>query len=72
MALSGRDTDITSVMEDEEKRLRVLELMERSTAAPTAAEREDAKRQLAEVGASWRGFPGQRRRGDVPPGVCVR
>lgn len=47
-------------------------LVEIATKGETDEEREEAERKLAELGSSWRGFPGQRRRGEPPAGVCVR
>lgn len=60
------------MMDTEERRLAILELTERAIEATTAEERDEAKRQLAKVGSDWRGFPGQRRRGEFPVNVCVR
>lgn len=40
--------------------------------APTDEERERAKAKLRELAAEWRGYPGQRRRGELPEGVEIR
>lgn len=35
-------------------------------------DRKKARERLREFAADWRGFPGQRRRGDLPAGVEIR
>lgn len=40
--------------------------------APDEEDRKKARERLKEFAADWRGFPGQRRRGDLPAGVEIR
>lgn len=39
--------------------------------APVDA-RKAAEERLRELASEWRGYPGQRRRGELPSGICVR
>jgi hypothetical protein len=48
------------------------ELVDVSVSAPDRDDRDAAKAKLSGLAASYRGFPGQRRRGDLPSGVEIR
>jgi hypothetical protein len=78
MALSGRDTDtpgdITKVVHAmiKERQVEIRTLLECVTNAETEEERTAAERRLDELASEWRGFPGQRRRGELLHGVNVR
>lgn len=52
--------------------LEMSRLVQVSVSTDDANERAAAKKKLHELAASYRGFPGQRRRGDLPAGVEVR
>jgi hypothetical protein len=47
-------------------------LVHRAQFDPDPEEREKARRKMREIAADWRGFPGQRRRGELPADVEIR
>jgi hypothetical protein len=47
-------------------------LIQKAQFDPDEDERKKARKRMREVAAAWHGFPGQRRRGDLPEGVEIR
>ena len=74
MTLSGRDSDegchnpgVTREERRAEARRKIELLL-----SDDSEEREEAKDWLRQLAEDWRGFPGKRRRGELPRGVTVR
>lgn len=57
---------------DPDKRAEMRKLVALAEGSDDPEEREWAKEMLRQHAADWRGFPGQRRRGEPPRGVEVR
>jgi len=70
--VSGRDSDahnhgVTREERRAEARRKIDLLL-----SDDSEERAEAKEWLRQLAEDWRGFPGQRRRGDMPKNVTLR